>query len=117
MQTRLVEPDITVVELVGTLSLGSTLKWIETDIRRQIKEGARKLIFDLSQLRFMDSAGIGLVITVNGELEQAGGKLHVAGATGNVLKSFSVTHVDRVIPMDANVEASCERLRAMGAAS
>jgi anti-anti-sigma factor len=111
MKTRRVEPDIDVVELIGTLSLGSTLSWIETDLRRLIREGGRKLIIDVSQLRFADSAGMGMFITINGEMEQAGGQLRIAGANGNVAKSFSVTHIDRVILMDASVETACEGLR------
>src|SRR5262249_51220256 len=111
MQTRRVEPDITVVELIGSLSLGNTLSWIETDIRGQIKEGMRKLVIDISQLRYTDSAGIGMFITVNGEIEQASGQLRIAGATGIVAKSFTVTHLDRVIFMDADVEAACAKFR------
>ncbi len=111
MQTRRIEPDITVVELIGTLSLGNTLSWIETDIRRQIKEGARKLIIDISQLRYTDSAGIGMFIIVNGELEQAKGVLRIAGASGIVAKSFTVTHLDRVILLDPDIEVSLAKLR------
>ena len=110
MKTRRVEPDIDVVELIGTLNLGSTLSWIETDIRRLIREGGRKLIIDVSQLRYTDSAGMGMFVTINGEIEQAGGQLRVAGANGMVAKSFSITHIDRVIVMDANVDAACESL-------
>jgi anti-sigma B factor antagonist len=108
MKTRRVEPDIAVVELIGTLSLGSTLTWIETDLRRMIREGGRKLVIDVTQLRYTDSAGIGMFVTINGEIEQAGGQLRIAGASGNVAKSFSATHIDRVIVMDASVEAACE---------
>jgi anti-sigma B factor antagonist len=110
MKSRRVEPDIAVIELIGTLSLGSTLTWIETDLRRLIREGGRKLVIDVSQLRYMDSAGIGLFVTINGEIEQAGGQLRIAGANGNVAKSFAATHIDRVILMDADVEAACERI-------
>ena len=108
MTTRRVEPDIDVVELIGSLRIGSTLSWIETDLRRLIKEGSRKLIIDVSRLRYADSAGIGLFITVNGAIEQAGGRLCITGANGELAKSFTIVHIDRVIPMDTTVEAACE---------
>jgi len=108
MKTRRVEPDIDIVELVGNLTHGSALTWIETDIRRLIKEGARKLILDISQLRYTDSAGIGMFITVNGEIEQAGGQLRIAGANGMVAKSFTIVHIDRVMRMEASVDAACQ---------
>jgi anti-anti-sigma factor len=111
MKTRRVEPDIDVVELIGNLSLGTTLTWIESEIRRLVKEGSRKLVFDLSQLRHTDSAGIGLFITMNGEMEQAGGQVRIAGANGMVAKSFTIVHIDRVLLMDANVESACDSFR------
>jgi anti-sigma B factor antagonist len=107
MKTRRVEPDIHVVELIGSLRIGHSLSFIETDMRRLIKEGARKIVIDLSQLQYTDSAGIGIFIGVNGEVEQAGGILRVAGAHGMVAKSFTISHIDRVILMDENVDVAC----------
>src|SRR5262249_1418990 len=99
MKTRRVEPDIHVVELMRSLRLGHTVSFFETDIRRLIKEGARKLIIDVSQLQYTDSAGIGIFIGVNGEMEKAGGVLRIAGASGLVANSFTMVHIDRVIVM------------------
>ena len=114
MKTRRVDPDIDIVELIGTLRLGSTLSWIEADIRRMIGEGSRKLIIDVSQLRYTDSAGIGLFITMNGAMEQAGGRMRIAGASGEVAKSFSIVHIDRVILMDSSIEAACDSFASAG---
>jgi anti-anti-sigma factor len=114
MKTRQVEPDIDVVELTGTLGLGSTLSWIESDLRRRIREGSRKLILDVTQLRYTDSAGLGMIITINGEIEQAGGRLRIAGANGMVAKSFSISHIDRVLQMDADVDAACKEFGGSG---
>lgn len=107
MKTRRVEPDIHVVELIGSLRIGHSLSFIETDMRRLIKEGARKIVIDVSQLEYTDSAGIGIFIGVNGAIEQAGGILRIAGAHGMVAKSFTIVHIDRVIMMDENVDAAC----------
>src|SRR5262245_9491882 len=110
MKTRRIEPDIDIVELIGNLSHGNTLSWIETAIHRLIKEGARKLIIDVSQLRYTDSAGIGMFIAINGAMEQAGGRLSIAGASGMVAKSFGIVHIDRVLVMEQTVEAACDSL-------
>jgi anti-sigma B factor antagonist len=114
MKTRREEPDIDVVELIGNLNHGHTLGTIEIAIRRLIREGARKLIIDVSQLRFADSAGIGMFISMNGEMEQAGGRMRIAGATCMLAKSFVMVHMDRVIRMDLNVEAARNVLTTSG---
>lgn len=110
MLTRRVEPDIDVIELIGTLRAGSTLSWIETELRRLIDEGSRKLVIDVSRLRYADSAGIGLFITLNGAMEQAGGRMRISGAGGELAKSFNIVHIDRVILMDPTVEVACDSL-------
>src|SRR5436190_17877743 len=113
VKTRQVEPDIHVVELIGSLRIGHSLSFIETDMRRLIREGARKIIIDVSQLEYTDSAGIGIFIGVNGAMEQAGGLVRIAGAHGMVAKSFTVVHIDRVMLMDDNVESACRNFRSV----
>jgi anti-sigma B factor antagonist len=79
-QTRAVDPDITVVELSGRLNLGNTLQSIESALHKLIADGARKLVIDLAQLTYIDSAGMGMLIGCNGRIEQAGGSLRTDSA-------------------------------------
>src|SRR5215467_250459 len=65
-KTRLVEPDVTVVELTGHLNLGNSLIGIEAAIKRLIDEGARKVVIDASGLNYVDSAGIGMLVSCTG---------------------------------------------------
>ncbi len=106
-KTRSVEPDITVVEISGRLNLGNLLVSIETSVRRLIDEGARKLVVDVTNLSYIDSSGIGMLVGCNGHAEQNGGGMRIAGAQGLVAKSFAVVHLDRIVQLDADVESSC----------
>ena len=76
------EPDLTVVELTGHLNLGNELMTVENAVKRVIDEGARKLVIDVTKLEYIDSAGIGMLVACNGQIERAGGKMRVAGAQG-----------------------------------
>ena len=115
MKTRKVEPDLTVVELTGHLNLGNELMSVETAVKRLIDEGSRKLVIDLSKLDYIDSAGIGMLVACNGQMDRVGGKLRVAGAQGTVAKSFEVVHMDRITSLDGDVDAACRNLTAGGA--
>ncbi len=112
---RNVDPDVTVVELSGHLNLGNELMSIENAVTRAIKGGARKLVIDVARLDYIDSAGIGMLVACNGQIDKAGGKMRIAGAQGAVAKAFEVVHMDRITSLDADVDSSCERLRARGA--
>ena len=109
-KTRTIEPGITVVEIAGRLNLGNVLMSLETSVKRLIEEGARKMIFDLSALNSIDSSGIGMLVSCSGQMELSGGKLRIAGSQGAVAKAFEVVHMDRIAPLDADVESACNNL-------
>jgi anti-anti-sigma factor len=116
-KTRKVEPDITVVEISGHLNLGNNLMQMEHMLKGLITEGVRKLAIDLAALNFIDSAGIGMLVGINGQMDGAGGKVRIAGAHGAVAKVFEVVHMQRIVPQDADVASSVEQLSASEAAS
>lgn len=105
-KTRTVEPEVTVLEISGRLSLGNSLQSIETSIQRLIAEGVRKLVVDLSGLNYIDSSGIGLLVSCSGDMEQSGGQMRIAGAHGTVARALDVAHVDRITPLDLDVESA-----------
>jgi len=106
-KSRLVEPDITVFEISGRLNLGNLLQSVESAIRSLIGGGARKVVIDLTGLIGIDSSGIGTLVNCAGEMDQQGGQLRVAGAHGSVAKVFETIHIDRIIPLDADVASAC----------
>ena len=116
-KTRQVEPDITVIEIAGRLSLGNVLLSLEHSLKRLIEEGARKLVIDVSSLESIDSAGIGMLVSCSGEIEQAGGRMRIAGARGSIAKAFDMIHIDRLATVDADVEAACRQLGVDGASA
>lgn len=106
LQTRLVEPATTVVEISGRLHLGNSLSYLETSLKRLIADGSRKLVVDLAGLDYIDSAAIGMLIACGGEMEQAGGAFRIAGSHGSVAKTFEMVHMSRVVALDADVETA-----------
>ena len=115
-KTRTVEPGITVLEIAGRLSLGNSLQSIETAIQRMIAEGVRKLVVDLSALSYIDSSGIGMLVTSSGHMEQKGGQMRIAGAQGTVARALAVARIERIVPIDADADSACGHLAA-GSAS
>lgn len=97
--TRQIEPDITLVELTGRLTLGNRLTEVEHAINDCIEKGSRKLALDLTNLTFMDSSGIGMVMVCAGRIREVGGHMHIVGAQGHVKKVLELTQIHQVIPM------------------
>jgi anti-sigma B factor antagonist len=102
-----IEPDITVFEISGRLSLGNLLQTAESAIRSLIDAGARKLVIDLTALNSIDSSGIGTLVSCAGHMGQLGGQIRLAGAQGPVAKVFEMVHMDRIVPLDADLAQAC----------
>jgi anti-sigma B factor antagonist len=110
MNTRVVESGAMVVEISGRLHLGNSLSSMEASIKGMIAEGNRKMIIDLAELQFIDSAGVGMLISCGGDMDHAGGAFRVAGAQGPVAKIFETVHMGRIVELDEDVETACRRL-------
>lgn len=96
-ETHELSPDTTAMIFTGRLILGNQLNDVEYAIRQRIQQGLRKLVLDFSGLKYIDSAGIGVVAVCFGVMEREGGKLAVAGATGQVKQLLALTHLDHVV--------------------
>jgi anti-anti-sigma factor len=100
---RQVEPDITVVELTGTLELGNESQRIESLIEDLVRKGTRRLVVDMSGVDHIDSSGIGVVALAAGRLREAGGRLAVAVAEGRVLHLLNLTQMHAIVTIRATV--------------
>ena len=98
---------LAVITLAGRLLLGPEGAELETMVKTLLQRGTRKFLFDFAGLTHIDSTGIGRCISSLNLIMQAGGKLAIAGAAGQVREGFRVTQLDRVFKFyDDNGSAS-----------
>ena len=64
------------------------------------------LILDLSNVEYLDSSGLGVLLYLNGVAEDAGSALRVAGATRRVLEVIKLAHTDKILTLDPDVASS-----------
>lgn len=62
------------------------------------------LIVDLSGVSFIDSTGLGVLVTALKHTREAAGTLDVVVATPRVLKVFGLTGLDVVIPLHSTLD-------------
>jgi anti-sigma B factor antagonist len=110
LTTRHCEPDITLIEINGRITLGRESGQIETAVLKALDEGAQKLVIDLAQVSYIDSTGIGIVAYCFGKVSQKGAQAAVAGAKGLVLDIFKLTRLDSVIPFFPDAASACDGL-------
>lgn len=108
-EVRHLEPDVTVGSLSGQLNLGSKLmEDVEEDIKERIRKGSRKYVLDLTKLTYVDSAGLGMIVTCSGTMSNAGGKLVVVSAGGKITQMFELTRLNRVVGLFSTLVEACK---------
>src|SRR5690349_21545787 len=95
--------DITLLEFRGRLTLGRESQRLETVVKELQGEGVRKLVFDISNMDYVDSAGLGILTFCFATMKNAGGAFRLAGASGKVLQLLQFTHLDGFLPMYTTV--------------
>jgi anti-sigma B factor antagonist len=109
-----VTEDVAVVTMTGQLTLGLNLKLADSQVHAAIAEGASKLVFDLTGLDYIDSAGLGMVVFTFGTLNEKGGTLRLCGVAPRIASVLKLTKTDELLGMDGTRE---ESLKALGVTS
>jgi anti-anti-sigma factor len=107
---REMAPDITVVELIGKLALGRESQRVETLVDDLVKRGSRRVIFDMTGVDYMDSAGIGMLALATGKLKESGGSLAIVAPEGKVLQLLNLTQLTAIVKVCPTVEAAAAAL-------
>jgi anti-sigma B factor antagonist len=67
-------------------------------------------IVDLREVTFLDSTGLGILVSDHKRLRDRDGSLHVVCAPGIVSRVFRLTGVDRVVPLVETVEDAAKEV-------
>ena len=84
---------IPVIDIIGEVDLYNT-KEIKDLIDQMIKEGKYQIVLNLQKVPFMDSSGIGTLVTGMYRLKKYHGNLKIVNIVGSVAKVFKMTGMD-----------------------
>lgn len=93
------------VEVRGELDM-ATSPQLRESLQRLIDAGDRQVVVDLAGVGFMDSSGLGALVTMFKTLRDVGGRLCLAAVQPAVRSVLSITSVDRAIDVYDSIEAA-----------
>jgi len=88
--------EITVFEISGRLTLGDPVTELNEEIRPMIDAGRRKIVLNLPNLVYVDSAGMGALVGILKAVREVGGMLRLSGLTTKVRVLLETAALDRV---------------------
>lgn len=111
------EPDVTGISCSGRFTLGTRLSETEAMVQTMLDRGVRKLVLDLTHVDFVDSAGLGIIMRIYGEMADRGGHFRIAGPHEQVQRLFDITRTSAILPVDPDLVTSVKKLQENNAAT
>ncbi len=98
--------DVTVIDAVGRITLGEGASTFRDTIRDLAAKGDKKLLLNLSEVSYIDSSGIGELVSGFTTVTNHGGQLKLVGLTKRVKDLLQITKLYTVFDVyDAETSA------------
>lgn len=96
LETRDSANNITILEAKGKITIGEGDVQLRRSIKGLIEQGKKQIILSLEGVKYMDSAGVGELVSTYTSVKNGGGKLYLTGVTGKILGLLEITQLLQV---------------------
>jgi len=83
--------DVTVIDAAGRITLGEGSSTFRDTVRDHIAKGNKKLLINLAEVSYIDSSGIGELVTAFTTVTNNGGQLKLLNLTHRVRDLLQIT--------------------------
>jgi anti-anti-sigma factor len=102
--------DICVLEIDGEIDAEHATQ-LKKAIAKSREEHAVHFVLDLSHVTFIDSTGLGVLISLMRHLKENGGELRLVALQDEVRAIFEITRLFRVFEIFSNVEEAIQSIQ------
>ena len=88
--------DVTLVEAAGRITLGESVTLLRDQIRELLDAGRTKILLNLGEVTYIDSSGIGELVTAYTTVKRQGGSLKLLKLTQRVRDLLQITKLSTV---------------------
>lgn len=107
IERSLVADKIPVLRLSGELDLGSVPE-VRRAIRALIDEGQVNFLINLTQLEFIDSSGLGVLVGGLARVREKEGEIKIVCANRRILRVFEMTRLTQLFEIYQDEEAAAK---------
>jgi anti-sigma B factor antagonist len=83
--------DVTILDLSGKITIGEGSVALRTAIRRMLEEGKKKILLNLGGVGYVDSSGIGELVSSYTAINKDGGQLKLLNLTQKIQDLLTIT--------------------------
>ena len=97
--------DTVILDLTGDVVFGESNTVLRSVIRDQIREGNPKLSLNLGGVGYLDSSGIGeLISALTAVNREEGGQLRILNPTERIMQLFAISKLTEIFEIDYETE-------------
>lgn len=85
--------DVSIVDIDGQLIVGNRQD-LKQKMLEELEGGARKLLVDFSKTGYIDSSGLGVLVSLSKKIREQGGELRLAALNDDLRTLFELTKLD-----------------------
>jgi anti-sigma B factor antagonist len=87
------EGDVLVVDVDGQLIVGNRQE-LKTRILEELEGGERKFLVDFASTGYIDSSGLGVLVSLSKKIREQGGELRLSSLNEDLRTLFELTKLD-----------------------
>ncbi len=96
---------VTVVVVEGQLIVGNRQE-LKQKVLEELEGGERKFVVDFDKTGYIDSSGLGVLVSLSKKIREQGGELRLAGLNEDLRTLFELTKLDTLFKIaDSRAEA------------
>ena len=85
--------DVTLIEIGSQLIVGNR-QLLKQQVLEQLEEGGRKFVVDFSNTDYIDSSGLGVLVTLSKKIREKGGEISLSSLSKDLRTLFELTKLD-----------------------
>lgn len=99
-----------VIAVGGELHM-ATAPQLAAHLTRAVRGGSDRVLVDLSEVQFIDSTGLGVLLVALRDLRRVDGRMVIVATNPTVLRLFAITGTDGTLPIVGSREEGLQTLR------
>jgi anti-sigma B factor antagonist len=97
---------VTIVDLSGKITLGEGGMTLRDEVRKLLAVGSKKIVLNLGEVSYIDSSGLGELVSAYTAVKNAGGELKLLNLTSKVRDLLVITKLVTVFDVKDNEAAA-----------
>jgi len=102
------ENGVIVLDLNGKVTIGAGDVKIRETVMDVLERGHDKLILNLKNLKYMDSSGVGELVSIFTTVSNKGGQLKLTNLSSKIFDLLQITQLLQVFDVHENVDSALE---------